>query len=647
MQSITDGDPNVLIGTRYRILGTIGSGAMGTVYEAQHVDLLRRVALKVLSQDRAMITDVAAFRREAQAIASVAHPNLVMIHDFGESADGRPYCAMELLDGETLEQRLIHEVRLQWREAVNIGILACRGLAAAHAVGVVHCDLKPANLFVTKGAAGDSALSGHHVGELKILDFGIARMASEVHKPVDGDGEVAINGTPEYMAPEQGRSGVIDARADVYALGCVLYELCTGRRPFVAGSAVALLEMKSKDAPEPMRVRSRALGLPALLDRVVLKALAPNPRDRHGSAEELRQDLEQVLAAPRRRRVASKFVGYVGIAGAGLFALGALGVLEWPPRQGGFRPREVLVSGVTQRALGVATELTGRAMRLIAVTADRAAEAWQPSVSEVVDLDLSPSAVTRDEKDGMQAVQAEPIAAATEHEGAAVVSTPSPTSTIARIRGTETAPKPSDHGTHQAADAIALVAITGNAAHANAGRVALGAGSAAPMTSAAPRVRVEIAALPSTLAGSGDPVATGLSAGSDALKDGFSSQALLIHRDLAQRNPRDVRVLRAWAESAAAAQEWKEAVQAAETWSLVESTVEPRLFYARMLGYGGKPRAARRMLEDILEAHPGCDEARALLADYRGGASGASKPASARAEQSQVTESIDEVVHRP
>jgi serine/threonine-protein kinase len=97
-----------------------------------------------------MITDVAAFRREAQAIANVLHPNLVMIHDFGESADGRPYCAMELLDGETLEQRLIQDTRLDWREAAKIGILACRGLEAAHAVGVVHCDLKPANLFLTK-----------------------------------------------------------------------------------------------------------------------------------------------------------------------------------------------------------------------------------------------------------------------------------------------------------------------------------------------------------------------------------------------------------------------------------------------------------------------------------------------------------------
>jgi predicted Zn-dependent protease len=152
--------------------------------------------------------------------------------------------------------------------------------------------------------------------------------------------------------------------------------------------------------------------------------------------------------------------------------------------------------------------------------------------------------------------------------------------------------------------------------------------------------------LPSTLPGS-DAVITGLSAGAEALRDGFSSQALIIHRDLAQRHPRDARVLRAWAESAAAALEWKEAAQAAEAWSLAGGTVEARLFYAKMLGFGGKPRAARRMLEDLLEAHPECDEARALLADFHGGGGAPPKAAAARADQQHQTENIDEIPRRP
>jgi len=170
--------------------------------------------------------------------------------------------------------------------------------------------------------------------------------------------------------------------------------------------------------------------------------------------------------------------------------------------------------------------------------------------------------------------------------------------------------------------------------------VAAAAGSAAPAVAALTAPAGFEGTTP--LAGAAAPtdsVATGLSAGAAALEDGFSGQALMIHRDLAQRHPRDTRVLRAWAESAAAAREWKEAAQAAEVWSLADSSVEPRLFYARMLAYGGKPRAARRMLEDILEAHPECDEARALISDYRAGATGGPpKPASARAENAEVSE---------
>jgi eukaryotic-like serine/threonine-protein kinase len=632
LQSITDGDPNVLVGTRYRILGIIGSGAMGTVYEAQHVDLLRRVALKVLSQDRAMITDVAAFRREAQAIATALHPNLVMIHDFGESADGRPYCAMELLDGETLEQRLIQEVRLDWREVVKIGIRTCRGLEAAHALGVVHCDLKPANLFMTKGATGEVGLRGRYPGELKILDFGIARRTSDMHKLGEAEGEFAIAGTPEYMAPEQSGSGVVDARADVYALGCVLYELSTGRRPFVGGSAVELLEMKRKSAPEAMRVRSRALGVPAALDRVVLKALAPNPRDRHASAEELRQELEQVLGAPRRRRTASQLVGYMSITAAGLFALSALGVMELRPS---LRPRDVLASSVAERAIGTAVGLGQRAKRLVSgIPEPLPTEARVFTAEELAEtapaFENIPSPI-----DEPQLPRAPAVVSAAATEASSVSTAPSAAAHPAAIsrNAAHTLPAASSH--------VPLAPLGAATSIADGSR-----GRAAPSGSAAPAFAALAALAPLDLraprvAGSGptDSVASGLKAGAAALEDGFSGQALMIHRDLAQRHARDARVLRAWAESAAAAQEWKEAAQAAENWSLVDSSVGPRLFYARMLAYGGKPDASRRMLEDILEAHPECDEARALLSDYREGASaGSPKAASARAESSEETE---------
>jgi serine/threonine-protein kinase len=706
LQSITDGDPNVLVGTRYRILGTIGSGAMGTVYEAQHVDLLRRVALKVLSQDRAMITDVAAFRREAQAIATVLHPNLVMIHDFGESADGRPYCAMELLDGQTLEQRLIQDTRLDWREAAKIGVAACRGLEAAHAVGVVHCDLKPANLFLSKGPTGQP-------GELKILDFGIARRVSEGHAPVEGETHFAIAGTPEYMAPEQARSGsAIDARADVYALGCVLYEICTGRRPFVASSAVALIEMKTKSAPEPMRVRSRAIGVPPALDRIVLKALSPKPGDRYANAEELRLVLEEILRAPRRRRTVSRAAGYGAIAGAGFFALSAFGVMELKPERAGLPSRSVLVARAADGALRAADYVHREALTLLgapempAATPVVAAREWSadelgdvvarvtaaqdgpepsaatsatepvtPDAPVVVNLDAPefqanhPAAPSHERNERVAtsdspafpdraAIRTLPSfgGAAAGVAPAAVAVTSSGATLALHHAATAGSANAAPHVVVAAAAGAAVVTPHGNTAQTSA-HVASGgpAGAASAGSASAPshplgpakdakdaKEGVAVAAARGT-----DTVVAGLHAGAAALQDGLTSQALVIHRDLAERHPRNARVLRAWAESAAAAQEWKEAAQAAETWSLADAGIEPRLFYARMLGYGGKPKAARRMLEDLLEAHPACDEARALLADLRAGQGGPSRSAAARAEHAQTPVTNDENSRRP
>jgi serine/threonine-protein kinase len=682
---------------------------MGTVYEAQHVDLLRRVALKVLSQDRAMITDVAAFRREAQAIATVLHPNLVMIHDFGESADGRPYCAMELLDGETLEQRLIQDTRLDWREAAKIGVAACRGLEAAHAVGVVHCDLKPANLFLSKGPTGQP-------GELKILDFGIARRVSEGYAPVEGETHFAIAGTPEYMAPEQARSGsAIDARADVYALGCVLYEICTGRRPFVASSAVALIEMKTKSAPEPMRVRSRAIGVPPALDRIVLKALSPKPGDRYANAEELRIVLEEILRAPRRRRTVSRVAGYGAIAGAGFFALSAFGVMELKPERAGLPSRSVLVARAADGALRAADYVHREALALLgapeiaAATPVVAAREW--SADELGDVVAhataaqdgpEPSAATSATESAEPVTPGAPVVvnldypefqanhpAAPSHErNARVATSDSPAlpdraavRTLPSLGGAGAGVAPAasavtssgatlalhhaatagsanaaPHVVVAAAAGAAVVTPHGNTAQPSAQFASVGPAGAASAGSAsasshplAPgkdakdaKEGVAVAAARGT-----DTVVAGLHAGAAALQDGLTSQALVIHRDLAARHPRNARVLRAWAESAAAAQEWKEAAQAAETWSLADAGIEPRLFYARMLGYGGKPKAARRMLEDLLEAHPACDEARALLADLRAGQGGPSRSAAARAEHAQTPVTNDENSRRP
>jgi serine/threonine-protein kinase len=513
---------NLFAGTRYRILRTLGQGAMGVVYEAEHVDLLRRVALKVMSSEQTSSKVAASFRREAQAIARLCHPNLVMIHDFGEASGGRAWCAMELLRGETLEQRFSREGRLPFRDAVAVGILACRGLEAAHAIGVVHCDLKPANLFLSRtGPYEDAEVLGGFAGGVKILDFGIAKSTHDLGESAPADGEFAIAGTPEYMAPEQACGARVDPRADVYALGSVLYELCTGRLPFVASSAVQLSEMKSKWAPEPMGVRSRALGIPALLDRVVMKALSPRPEDRYANASDFRQALEQVFAFPEQRRARSRWVGYACIASAALFAAIVFA-----------KPRHAPPAAPTTLTMPI-----------------------------MASIEIPTSTATP-------------------------TSTPTPTAT---------------------AMPTSIPTATAMQTHTRSR-------STSPPHTIVPQHATAIAATPAP-----DHLDATLRRGSTALENGAAGEALVIHRSAANEHPQDVRAQRAWAESAAAAHDWSEAIEASESWALADPSVEPRLYLARMLVYSGRRKAAIRILENVIEAHPEADEARALLRDYRGG----------------------------
>ncbi|KYF68925.1 hypothetical protein BE11_47385 [Sorangium cellulosum] len=239
MASAERGDEGMLPGTRYRLLREIGTGASSTVYEAEHVDLGRRVALKVVSAEHSA-TDVVAgrFRREARVLSRLSHEHLVKVHDFGMAADGRLFCGMDLLEGETLDAVLARGAAIDWRDALAMAVKVLSALELAHAEGLVHRDVKPENLFLTRpsGAAGSTSLAD---AGLKLLDFGLAKCLSEDRGEVDGVADatgagegparaaIAIVGTPEYMAPEQAASGRIDGRADLYALGCVLSTRCS------------------------------------------------------------------------------------------------------------------------------------------------------------------------------------------------------------------------------------------------------------------------------------------------------------------------------------------------------------------------------------------------------------------------------------
>jgi serine/threonine-protein kinase len=293
------------------MLRKIGEGASGEVFEAEHVELGRRYAVKVLTSAHAAAHDaVDRFRKEARAVAKLSHPNLVQLHDFGKSIDGRVFLVMELLEGKTLD---VHaEKGLAWRESVHLAIQATRALEAAHHAGVVHRDLKPQNLFLTAE------------GDLKLLDFGVAMALADT-----GEGErkqkgFAVFGTPEYMAPEQVAGETVDARCDIYALGCVLYELVTGTRPF-EGSPVVVMGKQLREEPERPRSRAPNAIIPGELEGVILKALAKAKEDRFPTALALREALEEALAAPTRRKSrARRLVGAAILASLAVITLAGL-----------------------------------------------------------------------------------------------------------------------------------------------------------------------------------------------------------------------------------------------------------------------------------------------------------------------------------
>ncbi|MBI4704735.1 MAG: serine/threonine protein kinase [Deltaproteobacteria bacterium] len=332
-----DGQSDMLAGTRYRLVREIGRGASSVVYEAEHVELGRRVALKVLDARHTDSREFALrFRREARALSRLACSGLVRVFDFGQAADGRLFCVMELCAGRTLRASLDRGERFDWVRALRIVRQACLALHFAHDKGVVHRDIKPANLFLTAS------------GGVKVIDFGLAKTAGEVGEPAappsgaDGgdtgarprrDGQHApleLFGTPEYMAPEQAAGGRVDGRADLYSLGCVLYELLTGRLPFRAVGAVGILDAKLKGRPEPTRRGPADRAIPRAAERIAGRALARHPSRRYQSAFEMAEAIADALDEPTRQRARRRFAAASLLAAACAGAAVAVGIQAGP-----------------------------------------------------------------------------------------------------------------------------------------------------------------------------------------------------------------------------------------------------------------------------------------------------------------------------
>ncbi len=284
---------------RYEILAPLGAGGMGEVYRARDHRLDREVAVKILPLSFTQDPDLLVrFEREAKAVAALSHPNILAIHDYGTD-EGVPFAVMELLEGETLRQRLTRSP-LTWREALALGAAIADGLTAAHARSIIHRDLKPENLFLTTD------------GRVKILDFGLARVEPEA--PVDV-GTVSyrpdltspgtVLGTFGYMSPEQIRGWVVDARSDIFSLGCILYEMVTGRRAFTrATRADSIAATLNEDLPKDWQAAPKVL---LTVKRLIQHCLAKNPADRCPSARDLVLALRTILggsdaALPRQRR---------------------------------------------------------------------------------------------------------------------------------------------------------------------------------------------------------------------------------------------------------------------------------------------------------------------------------------------------------
>jgi serine/threonine protein kinase/tetratricopeptide (TPR) repeat protein len=275
--------------SHYRVLEKLGTGGMGIVYKAQDLRLERFVALKFLPDNlRNDSQALERFRREALASSALNHANICTVHDIGEQ-DGRPFLAMEFIDGETL-RRHVNGKPLPIEEILNLGIQIADALDAAHTEGIIHRDIKPANIFVTKR------------GQAKVLDFGLAKLVakgvgdkdatdsshSSMEEPISIVG--VISGTPSYMSPEQIRGDDLDTRADVFSLGLLLYEMATGQKAFPGGTGGVIIEAILSKAPRPVRTVNPEI--PIELEAIINKSIEKDKEQRYQSAAELRTDLQ-------------------------------------------------------------------------------------------------------------------------------------------------------------------------------------------------------------------------------------------------------------------------------------------------------------------------------------------------------------------
>lgn len=276
----------LVLDQKYEILSFIGSGGWSRVYKARHLHLDRLVAVKVL--DANLVGDplrLGRFQTEAKASNVLVHPNIVSVYDSGVLP--QPFMAMEYVDGDTLDQIIRKQVAVLWEDALSIFSKVCGAMSYAHNMGFIHRDLTPRNIMLTSAT-----------NEVKVLDFGLVHVAGQ-DQTRTGD----IIGSPPYMSPEQCRGEKLDARTDVYSLGCVMYAVLTGERPFEGQTSVESMYKHFNKVPPFINQLRPDLNFPKGLDLVVAKALAKDKNERYVSMEALKLDLEKVQSGTLKARM--------------------------------------------------------------------------------------------------------------------------------------------------------------------------------------------------------------------------------------------------------------------------------------------------------------------------------------------------------
>ncbi len=269
------------VGGKYEVLDVLGKGGMGKVFAGRHIEIGRKVAIKVLDRDfRKNEALYLRFKQEARLAATLSHSNICSVYDFGELADGTPYLVMDLLEGTTLGEIRAEQKRIDWQRAVNICSQLCDALTHAHSKHVLHRDLKPSNIVIQHEGANE---------QVKIVDFGIAKSLQEDAPALTATHESI--GTPYYMSPEQCKSKKVDHRSDIYSLGCLMYEILTGRPPFAADDTLQIMFAHVATEPEPLNQVAPEADIPAHLESAILKAIKKSPDDRFQTADQMKQHI--------------------------------------------------------------------------------------------------------------------------------------------------------------------------------------------------------------------------------------------------------------------------------------------------------------------------------------------------------------------